>query len=290
MARIASRQHGNITREQLLGLGLNDKAIGWRTRSGRLHRVHRGVYAVGRPARTALERASAAVLACGPGAVLSHLSALALWGLAPRWPSRFDVTVPGDRRPAGIKTHRARLVRRDLRRHIGIPVTSPARTLLDCTPLLNERALVRAVNDGRRNLRLRPDQLADVVDRNPNAEGAARLRACTQTTGGPTRSEWEDAFPAFCRRFGLPEPVMSAKVAGHEVDALFPVEKLIVELDSWAFHSDRRAFESDRDRDADTLASGHATVRITWERMHRRPLAEAQRLLRILSQRRRDAA
>ncbi len=110
------------------------------------------------------------------------------------------------------------------------------------------------------------------------------------TEGGPTRSAWEDEFPAFCAEHGLPTPVMNTFVAGHEVDALFPNEKVIVELDSWAFHSDRGSFEGDRDRDADTLAAGHVTVRITWGRMRRQPAREADRLGAILESRRRRAA
>jgi Transcriptional regulator, AbiEi antitoxin len=291
IARLADRQHGNVTRQQLRSLGLSHNGISHRAKAGRLHRVHRGVYAVGRPPRTALERASAAVLACGEGAALSHLSALALWGFTQRWPPRFDVTLSGDRRPPGIKTHcSACLAPRDLRRHNGICVTSPARTLLDCSPLLSEKALARAVNNARLSKQLRLDKLADVVRRFPYHKGARRLSRFVQTADGPTRSEWEDAFPAFCRRFGLPRPLMATTVAGFEVDALFEDEKVIVELDSWTFHSSRASFERDRERDATTLAVGYVTVRLTWERMERRPVAEAGRLDQILKERRLRAA
>ena len=290
IARLAGRQHGNVTQRQLRDLGVTRNGIAHRVKLGRLHRVHRGVYAVGRSPRTALERASAAVLACGPGAVLSHHSALALWGLTPRWPATSDVIVQGDRRPTDISVHRARLAPADARSHQGIPVTSPARTLLDCAPKLTDRALMRAFNDARRTLGLQPGDLAGVVQRNPKYRGAGRLKALAGVRGGPTRSQWEDEFPAFCRRFGLPEPAMSTVVAGLEVDALFPEEKVIVELDSWRYHSDRAAFERDRERDAITLAAGHVTVRITWERMHARAAEEAVRLHKILQQRRSQAA
>ncbi len=237
-----------------------------------------------------MEHAAAAVLACGPGAVLSHRSALALWGLTPNWPSRFDLIVPGDRRPKGIRVHRATLAPHDIRRRDRIAVTSPARTLLDCAPSLAPNTLTRAFNNARRKLGLRPRHIADVIQRNRKHPGAARLKPFVDVRGGPTRSEWEDAFPAFCRRSGLPEPLMSARVEGFEVDALFVEEKVIVELDSVEFHLDREAFESDRDRDATTLAAGFATVRITWERMHERAAAEAERLHRILRRRRQRAA
>ncbi len=286
---MADPQHGNIAYKQLRAIGLSKNAIAHRAQIGRLYRVHRGVYSVGRPPRTVLEKASAAVLACGPGAALSHRSALWLWGLTERWPRRFEVTVPGDRRPQGIKVHRTRLGC-DVRTHQGIRVTSPARTVLDCAPRLTDKALTRAVNDGRRQVGLRLSDLGEVVDRNPRHPGVARVRPFITVKGGPTRSEWEDAFPAFCRRFGLPEPVMSTKVLGFEVDALFVEEKLIVELDSWQFHSDRASFESDRERDATTLAAGYATVRVTWERLAQRPAQEAARLHEILRGRRPRAA
>jgi hypothetical protein len=279
IARLADRQHGNVKREQLLRLGLNNDAIAHRRW---LHRVDRGVYSVGRPPKTALEWAAAAVLACGPDAVLSHRSALALWGLA-KWQRAIHVTVPTDRRPKGLKVHRVKsLTGRDRRTHQGIRVTSPARALLDCAPGLTDKALTRAFNDGRRARLLSSNAIADVVERFPYHPGAGRLTRFVDVKGGPTRSEWEDAFPAFCRQYGLPEPLMSTGVAGYEVDALFVEEKVIVELDGWDFHSDREAFESDRDRDADTLAAGCHTVRITWERLHERPAEEAVRLHEIL--------
>lgn len=291
IARRALRQHGNVTREQLLALGLNSAAISYRVKTGRLYRVHHGVYAVGRPPKTALERASAAVLACGPGAALSHHSALTLWELADRWRFGFEVSVRTDRRPNGIRTHLCPdLEPRDFRRHNGIRVTSPARTLLDCTPLLSRKALARAVNEALRRKLVRRSDLADVVERFRNHRGAGRLAEFVETKGGPTRSGWEDAFPAFCRHFGLPEPVMAAKVAGWEVDALFADEKVIVELDGWDFHSSRQSFESDRERDTSTLATGHVTVRMTWERMHERAAREAARLHTILEHRRPEAA
>ncbi len=285
-ALAAIAKHGNVTREQLLALGLNNGQIAYRIKVGRLHREFPGIYAVGRPAKTALERASAAVLACGPGAALSHAAALALWGLG-RWPPLMHVSLPGDRRPAGIKVHRPKgLLGRDFRTREGIRVTSPARTILDCAPNLSDKALARAANEARRTLGLRPAHLADVIARFPNHPGAGRLTEFVEVRGGPTRSEWEDTFPKFCRRYGLPEPVMSARVAGHEVDALFPAERVIVELDSWEFHRDRQAFESDRKRDADGLDAGYETVRLTWERMHRAPEEAAAQLHRILRRRR----
>ncbi|MFZ0039859.1 MAG: type IV toxin-antitoxin system AbiEi family antitoxin domain-containing protein [Solirubrobacteraceae bacterium] len=287
---LARRQQGNITRKQLLALGLGPAAIAHRVQTKRLHRVHRGVYAVGRPPSMPVERAAAAVLACGDEAALSHSSALTLWGFATRWPAPMHVSVSGDRRRPGIVVHQTRgLTRADIRTHLGIRVTSPARTVLDCAPTLTTKRLTRIVNDGRRSGRLRPDALDDVRRRFPNHPGTRPLAQILDgSPGAPTRSVFEDAFVAFCQRFDLPRPRVNASVAGYEVDALFAAERLIVELDGWRFHNDRAAFETDRLRDADALTLGLATVRVTWERMTKTPQREAARLKRILARRRLD--
>lgn len=290
ISQLAARQHGNVTHPQLLELGLSRGAIKRRTSNGRLHPIHRGVYGLGRPAKTARERASAALLACGDDALLSHASALALWDLRD-WPYGIEVTVPRDRRPPGIIVHRCcTLLPRDVRRRQGLRVTSPARTLLDCAPHLTPRALTRAVNDALRVGILRRGALIELLNRCPTHPGAARLAPLAAEQGNPTRSGFEDDFLAFCVRFGLPRPLLNTIVAGHEVDAFFPHERVIVECDGWSFHRERDAFERDRDRDADALAQGIVTVRITWERLHHRAQAEAQRLAAILTARKRDAA
>ena len=291
LAQIAARQNGNVTIAQLHALGLNNVAINYRVKIGRLYRVYRGVYSVGRPPTTPLEKAAAAVLACGERAALSHRSAMTLWGFWKRWDEPFRVSVAGDRRPNGIQTHRVTgLLQRDIRVEHGIRVTSPARTLLDNAPEIPPRSLRRVVNDGRRSGLITLDALADVVRRFPLHPGAPLLREHLQNPTGPTRSEFEDAFVPFCEKFGLPVPKMNTTVAGYEVDAYFEQERLIVELDGWDFHNDRAAFESDRDRDATMLALGIVTVRITWERLKGEPEKEAERLRRIIEMRRATAA
>ncbi|HET8976678.1 MAG TPA: type IV toxin-antitoxin system AbiEi family antitoxin domain-containing protein [Solirubrobacteraceae bacterium] len=281
VARLAQRQHGNVTYDQLRACGLTDMAVRWRAHHGRLFPVHQAVYAVGRPPRTPIERAAAAVLACGPGAALSDEGALALWGFSTHWPSRFDVVVvAGDRRPKGIATHRYRNLRpRDLTVHFGIRTTSPARTVLDCAPRLTNR---RVIPDALHGPFLTEDQLADVRARFPTHPGARLLDPFLEGYN-PTRSPLEDDFVTFCARHGLPRPETNVKIAGHTVDALFRAQRLIVEIDSWEFHKDREAFETDRTRDADTLQAGFRTIRLTDERMRTRADAEAARLHRILS-------
>ncbi len=285
MANVAGRQNGNITRAQLLTLGLDDKAIAYRVRMGRLFRVFRGVYSVGRRPITTQEWASAAVLECGSGAALSHASAMVLWGYWRHWETPIEVTVVGDRRTRGLRVHRSTtLRRRDMTNQLGIRVTTPAQTALDISPRLKDKQLKRVVSSMLNSLWATEEQFAETLARHPTAPGAERIAALIGLEGTPTRSGWEDEFPAFCAAHGLPAPVMGAPVCGYLVDALFVRERVIVELDSWSFHKDRIAFENDRERDAETLSHGFVTVRMTWERIEQRPQREARRLRRILDQ------
>jgi hypothetical protein len=267
-----------------LDLGLARGAIDGRIEVGRLVRVHQGVFAVGAVRDDPPARAAAAVLACGPGALLSHGSAAALWKIAQRWPYTMEVIVLTDRRPPGIRTHRCRnLAGNDRRTQLGIRTTSIARALLDITPGLNDDEVARAVSDARINAYLKLGQLRDVLDRNPRHWGTKRLRPFVDRPNGPTRSRFERRFLELTRTYGLPEPVLNTKVNGYEVDALFPAQRLIVELDGWDFHSDRASFKSDRERDAHQLAAGYRTLRITWERLCDELHKEAERLRRILA-------
>jgi hypothetical protein len=287
IAHIAGRQQRNVTREQLLALGMAPSSIDYRVKIGRLYRSYWAVYSVGCPPITPQEHAMAAVLAGGPGAALSHGSALTLWGIWRRWDRPFDVTVRLDRRPQGVRVHRNRLERRDITRHHGIPVTRLARTLLDQAPHMTSKSLTRAVNDGRLTSAVSLADLCDVIRRYPSHRGRVRLEAVIGITSErPTRSRFEDDFFAFSERYGLPQPQLNVMVCGYEVDALFTDEKVIVELDGWDYHSSRRSFEDDRERDADTTEAGFVTVRLTRRRFEGNPAREAQRLHGILDGRR----
>ncbi len=287
IAALAAKQYGHVTRTQLLKLGLGTRAISYRIAAGTLLPAHAGVYAVGHRRPEPAARAAAAVLACGPNAVLSHASAASLWGLHPRWTAPIEVTITrGDRRPPGIRTHRSRTMpRADIRLHLGIWVTSSARTLLDNAPRTPEKILTRQFNDARRAGIVHLGQLRELVERCPNHPGAKRLRPLVEIERAPTRSEFEDAFLAFASRFGLPQPRINAHVGGYEVDALFEPERLIVELDGYEFHRDRTSFAADRERDAEMLRLGFATVRITYARLRDHPHREAARLREILGRR-----
>jgi hypothetical protein len=279
-------QNGFITRHQLLELGVTAKAVDGRLRSGRYVAVHHGVYSEGVPRRDPVGRATAAVLACGEGAVLSHGSAASLWGFHARWADTLEVTTTVRRTRPGITVHRSRsLERRDITRHWGIRVTSPARTILDIAPRLTAKQLTRLVNDARLNHLLRIDALVDVLRRNPYHRGTRLLRPFAEDPANPTRSGFEDDFRAFCAAYDLPTPQINVSVNGHEADALFPEQKVIVECDGYETHRDRASFESDRERDAENLRHGFRTVRLTKDRLLGRPGREARRLREILDRR-----
>jgi predicted transcriptional regulator of viral defense system len=285
IAAVAEKQWGNITWRQLLDLGLTKQEVSYRVKIGRLYRVFRGVYSVGHPPTTPHQRASAAVLACGPGAALSNDSAMTLWGYWRQWDTPLHVTVVGDRRTKGIRVHRSTTLRRqDVTVQLGIRVTTPARTLIDMSPRLKDEAFKRAVNNALHSPWLTEDQLAETLGRHPNLAATKRIARLIGHEGTPTRSGWEDDFPKFCADHGLPAPIMGQPLHGYILDALFPEERVIVELDGWEFHKDKIAFEDDRERDAEMLAHGYVTVRMTWERIHGRPKREARRLRTILDQ------
>jgi very-short-patch-repair endonuclease len=288
VAGLSARQHAQIARRQLYDLGLSNRAIRYRVRCGIFFESFPGVFSVGHPPTSPHAWAAAAVLACGEGAVLSYESAAALWKMLPRLDRPFHVTAKADRHIPGIEVHRAQVLKpQDTTVQLGIPTTSPARTALDIATCLNHKALTRAVNDGRHAGFLHAGALKDIVERSKGHRGVKALRelALPAQRQAPTRSQFEDDFLAFAKRYRLPTPLVNVKVAGHVVDAYFPDHKLVVELDGWEFHNDRAAFNNDRDRDADLLAIEHATVRITSERLDHTPAQEAARLKTIMTRR-----
>ena len=195
---------------------------------------------------------------------------MTLWGFWRVGALPLEVTV-ASAQPASRGDHRtqvATLTPDDVVMHLGIAVTSPSRTILDAAPSISTASRARTIDDALHTLFLSRSALAEQVSRNPRPRHKASGAPPRRHRQRPSRSDWERAFPAFCRRHGLPRPRLNTTIAGYEVDAVWPDARLIVELDGWEFHSSRTAFESDRDRDAETLLAGFATVRITWERMH----------------------
>ena len=264
IAQLAGRQYGHVTRRQLLDAGLESPTIQSRVESGRLLRVHQGVYALGYRRVEPPARALAAVLACGPRAVLSHDSALALWGLR-RWPPAPEVVAPGCMRRPGILAHRSRtLTDADVTVQLGVPVTRVARAISDMGRRLTATQRTRLINDARLKRILGTDEAFALLGHRRNA----------------TRSGHEDAFQAWLERHHLPQPLINAKLAGHEVDALYADRRVIVEVDDYATHGDPATFASDRERDTAHAALGYRTVRLIRERL---TAAEAERLKRILA-------
>lgn len=219
----------------------------------------------------------AAVLACGPDAALSHRAAAALWRIVPRWPSTPEVTAPGRHRRRGINAHCSPDA--EATTHYGIRVTTPARTLVDLADVLNPRQLTRALNEAQVQRLTTPDQLTTLHTRYPGRR-TSRLRPEQGAT--PTRSHLEDDFVRFLKRHRLPLPELNQQIAGHEVDAVYRAQRLVIELDGRQFHTTPRAFEKDRDRDADLLSAGFSTLRITDQRLKRHEANEAERLKEIL--------
>jgi very-short-patch-repair endonuclease len=289
IADLAGGQYGVVSRDQIRVHGISDDAIDRRLASGRLHAVHRGGYAVGHRELGPGGRFIAAVLACGPGAVLSHGSAAALWDLRRRDASVIDVSVPtaGGRSRAGLRIHRVPSLQADDGDvHRGIPVTSPARTILDLAAILDERGLERAL-DRAELLELTDYPTLDALARSrPGHHGAGKLtRALQSHHAGTTltKSELEELFLALCRRHGLPRPLVNTWVEGKEVDFLFAEHRLIVETDSWTHHRSREAFETDRARDALLARAGYRTLRFTYRQIEREPASVAQTVAAMLA-------
>ena len=272
----AARRHGVIDTGQLAALGLGRHAISRLVASGQLHRVHRGVYAVGRPDLTPYGHHLAAVVALGPTAVLSHTSAAGLWGLLDGALHPVHVLVASKGRPArrGIRVHRTTTLHpEDTLVLDRIPVTSVDRTLLDLAAIVPRRRLLRAVEQAERLQRLDVGGLDRVLRRNRGARGQRVLREILSryTTAPNTHSRLERRFLDFVDDHALPRPTLNGTVSGYVVDAFWPGWRLVVELDSVEFHLTRRGFQEDRIRDAALQRAGHRVLRITDERLMRAP-------------------
>ncbi len=260
VARIASRQHGVVTTSQLEESGIGGSGIHNRVAAGRLHRLHRGVYAVGHPAIPFEGRCLAAVLALGESAVLSHRSAAELLGILPRATGPIHVTLPSDggrKQREGLIIHRSRTLGPECTAFIaGVRATTAARTLADLRPGiskdLHDRATRRALDLG-------------LISRDPAISDTAL-----------TRSELERTFLRLLRRHRLPQPVVNARIGRYEVDFLWREQRLVVETDGFRYHGTRDAFERDRKRDADLQARGYRVLRVTHEQLRDSPRKVAQ--------------
>lgn len=271
LGRLAASQQGVVSLAQLRAIGLSKDAIYTRTRSGRLHRLYRGVYAVGHTALTPRARELAAVLACGDDAALSERSAGFAWALVRRPPRKIHVTCGRSRPPApGVIVHRSRLDEEDRVRLDGVPVTTLARTLVDLADVLPAHRLSDAVHEAEVQRRFDLAEVEAVLARMPGRAGRHKLnRVLEQWRPRPfTRSDAEYLFLAFCKRHRLPRPRVNTWIGEQEVDFAWPAYNLAVEVDDAATHYTRRAFEEDRRRDRRLAVKGIQVLRVTWRDLH----------------------
>jgi very-short-patch-repair endonuclease len=277
LGELAARQHGVVARRQLLALGLSSSAIARRAAAGRLHPVHLGVYAVGHPVLGVHGRWMAAVLACGCGAALGYRSAAALWGIRRNEAELIDVVVPGGagRGRAGLRIHRhPGLSSAELMARNGIPVTSPARTVLDLAAVLSARGLAYALDQTELQELTDYPALDALARARPGHRGSSALRRMLRehlAGTAATRSGLEVAFLELCRRNGLPRPRVNQPLCGLVVDFVFAEHRVAVETDSWRWHRGRAAFERDRERDALLATAGYRTLRFTDRQVENDP-------------------
>jgi very-short-patch-repair endonuclease len=269
-----------VTHRQLAAVGIGGSALTRRVAAGRLVRVYPGVYAVGHVPRTREARWMAAVMACGQGAVLSHLDAAALWQIYESRGTAVHVTATSraGRHLRGIRAHRARtLDPADVTVKDGIPVTTVTRTLIDLTDLLPSDRILRAIREAEYLKLLDSDTLTAAVQRAAGRKKLAELKKALERhrPGQIVREELEHRFLELVHAAGLPDPETNVKVKTrlrtYEVDCLWRHEGVAVELDGRAAHARAAAFEEDRARDAALTATALRPLRFTWRRVTEEP-------------------
>jgi hypothetical protein len=292
LAELAARQWGVVSLAQLGALGIGSRAAQRRAQAGRLRRVHRGVYAMGGAVLPREGRWLAAVMACGQGAVLSHVSAAVHWNLLNYEPARPEVTAPASRKGVpGIRLHRSHsLDAQDTTNHQGIRTTTLARTLLDIAAHVPQHHLERALAQAERLQLYDHTALHDVIQRANGHRATKTLGQAIQGDPQFTRGELEALMNKLARDYGLPQPECNTSVLAHdgrsyEVDCYFPTHRLVVETDGWDTHRTRHAFESDRAKDAALTAAGYTVVRFTYRQLRDDPNTVADRIKAILAAR-----
>ena len=272
MAERAARRWGLLSRAQLRALGVAPATVDYWVQSRRLKVVYRGVYAVGGAVLRAEGHRLAAVLACGPGAVLSHRSAASQWGLLATDQERIDVMAPASRHGVpGIRLHRTRsLDAQDTTSHEGIPITTVHRTLLDLAATARDDQLERALAQAMYVQLYDQRAIDDVIARSNGHRGTKTLADATKQEPQITKSMWEIRMLALVRGAGLPEPITNRSLHAPDhgeckPDFYWPAYDLIVETDGWEAHRTLAAFRSDRAKDAALTAAGYKVLRFTWD-------------------------
>ena len=279
-----------VTLRQLEECGLGAGAIKYRVGAGRLQPLWRGVYAFGHQELRREGRLLGAVLACGPGGVLSHRSAAQHWGLLATARPRIDVTVPahtGRPKRPGIDLHCVRRLHPDdITEHDGIPTTSVPRTLVDLCEVVPHRLVERALDQAYVLRLLTPNVLEEALARANGRRTAPlrRLLAVERRAAAFTRSELEERFLGLIRKAGLPEPQVNSRLHGYEVDFLWRAERRVIEVDGHAFHSTPQALTRDRRKDSDLELAGFHVTRFTAQQVLYEADDTLRRTRRVLGQ------
>jgi very-short-patch-repair endonuclease len=284
MAAFAGRQRGNVTRDQLLGNGVTTKVIRTRLANGSLFEVFPGVYLVGHEAEPPLSRECAALLYCAPRAMLSRRTAGRLMGLPVPRTADIEVTVVGCRRraarPGLTISSIAHIESAELRRHDGLPITSPSLTLLDLGGLIGEATLVKALNEARVQDLVNDGELHDTLRAHANRRGAralARLLAREESEFA-VESEGEALCLKLMIAHGLKPDRTRARVGPYRVDFLYESERLIVEVDGYRYHRTKERFVADRRRRAELMARGYDVLVVSWADLVDEPRETMSRL------------
>ena len=283
IATVARRQHGLITLRQLCAIGFDRSAIARRVAAGRLHRVHRGVYAVGHLALTRSGHRLAAVLAVSDQALASHITAAAIWEIRTTSSPRIDVTTSGRQRSRGaIRVHERAIHADDRTIRDGIPVTSLARTLVDLGDVVPPNQVRNAFVRAEQHRLIDMTAIDACLKRSGRTRGARHLREVLRVYDPrweQARSTLELEFLSLATAAGIPEPEVNAWINDRFlVDALWRSRRLIVEVDSRRFHDIPSARRNDARRDHTLRAIGYRVLRVTDEDLATRPEATGGRI------------
>jgi very-short-patch-repair endonuclease len=284
VARLASRAHGVVTRRQLLDAGLSTDQIDARVRKGSLLPQYRGVYRVGHTAASTEARYTAAVLACGPRAVLSGLAAAHLYSLIRGPAPPPEVTAPTERRVKGVRTRRCRrLSSQDVACFRGIPVTTIPRTLTELAERIAPADLGRACHEADVRYGTTPEHVEAALARRPLSPGAAKLRRILHGDEPISLSRLESRLHQLLRENGLPLPLTNRRVGSYRLDCRWEQPPLTVELDGYRYHRSRHAWEQDRRREREARARGDDFRRYTWGDVFEHPAQTLAELGAVIS-------
>jgi very-short-patch-repair endonuclease len=287
VGRVAEVQYGLVTRDQLLASGLRPGAIAHRVKTGALCRLLPGVFSIGHQPLGGWASEAAALLSIGADCVISHASAAAIWGLSSRPADGVQVTVIArhPRPRSNVEIHRVpHLDPRDVRLRQRLPVTAPARTVIDLAGLERDATLERALAEARVAGLVDDADLEAAIERAPGRPGVATVKRILELESGRarSRSEAERRFMALVAAARLAAPATNVRLSGYEVDFLWAVARLVVEVDGHRYHGHRAAFERDRLRDQVLVASGYRVVRVTWRQLVDEPFALVARIAQAL--------